>query len=359
MNDVDRGARPAVPPGDPPDRGIDEVAALLQLAGARPQPPGDRERAVRTVVERTWQGTVRRRRRWRVVLWTLASSSAAAAIALALLWRPPGAEGPAALASRASRATAVARVERLAGEVAIGPPEAPRTAAPEGAVAAGDRIATGADGRVALLLAGGGSLRVDASSRLALDAAGRIELGRGAVYFDSGLDPGAPPAPARVVVATPLGTVSELGTQFEVRLVAEGLRVRVREGEVALRRLGRTHTADAGVELTVTVAGVVHTAALPAFGAAWEWTQAIAPPFPLEGSSLSEFLAWVSRESGRRVAGAAMATGEAARTTVLHGSLAGLTPEESLAVVLPSCGLGFHLDEASIRIGRIEPVGSR
>ena len=154
------------------------------------------------------------------------------------------------------------------------------------------------------------------------------------------------------MVATPLGTVSELGTQFEVRLVAEGLRVRVREGEVALRRLGRTHTADAGVELTVTAAGVVHTAALPAFGAAWEWTQAIAPPFPLEGSSLSEFLAWVSRESGRRVAGSAMAAGEPARATVLHGSLAGLTPEESLAVVLPSCGLGFRLDDASIRIGR-------
>ena len=105
-----------------------------------------------------------------------------------------------------------------------------------------------------------------------------------------------------------------------------------------------------------TPEGEAHTAALPAYGAAWEWTQAIAPPFPLEGGSLGEFLAWVSRESGRRIAGPAVATGEAARATVLHGSLAGLTPEESLAAVLPSCGLGFRLDGATIRIA---PEGGR
>ena len=39
-----------------------------------------------------------------------------------------------------------------------------------------------------------------------------------------------------VVVDTPFGTVSHVGTQFELRLQPDSLNVRVREGEVVGRR---------------------------------------------------------------------------------------------------------------------------
>ena len=56
-----------------------------------------------------------------------------------------------------------------------------------------------------------------------------IELSAGAVYIDTGSES------ARFAVRTPLATARDLGTQFEVRLLDDTLRLRVRSGIVELK----------------------------------------------------------------------------------------------------------------------------
>jgi hypothetical protein len=41
---------------------------------------------------------------------------------------------------------------------------------------------------------------------------------------------------------------------------------------------------------------------------------------------------------------------------VLHGSIEGLTPEQSLGVVLPGCGLAHRIDGGALRIEPAAPM---
>jgi len=85
----------------------------------------------------------------------------------------------------------------------------------------------------------------------------------------------------------------------------------------------------------------------------WNWVLEIAPPLPLEDQTLGVFLAWVSRETGWQVRFAGMHAGEDRASTVLHGSLEGVRPDEAPAAVLPTCGLTSHL-EGNILV--VEPL---
>ena len=69
------------------DARADGVETLLRLAGARPRPPAERERAVRDTVAGAWRAGVRRRRRRRLLGF---AGAAAALAAVALVWWPAG-----------------------------------------------------------------------------------------------------------------------------------------------------------------------------------------------------------------------------------------------------------------------------
>ena len=70
----------------------------------------------------------------------------------------------------------------------------------------------------------------------------------------------------------------------------------------------------------------------------------MAPPFVLEGRTLSDFLDWAADEGGWRVELASRVRDTEIPKTVLHGSIEGLTPREALEVVLPTCGLLHRFD---------------
>jgi ferric-dicitrate binding protein FerR (iron transport regulator) len=206
---------------------------------------------------------------------------------------------------------------------------------------AGAEVSTGRDGRLALRVVDGPSLRLDVGSRLTLVAADRVLLSAGAVYVDS--EGGMP-----VTVQTPWGEVEERGTQFEVRLAGEAVRVRVREGAVSLAGDARRWQAEAGVELVLTADGRLSRGSVPFHGQAWRWVQEIAPTFRLEGRSLPEFLAWVGRETGWQVRWRDGGTLPDGIGGVLHGSVEGMPPEQALAAVLPTCGLAHRLDGGTV-----------
>ena len=214
------------------------------------------------------------------------------------------------------------------------------------ALFSGQRLETHGDTRAALELVSGSTLRLDRDTRIELLGERAVSLERGALYFDSNGD--ALPTGA-LEVHTPLGVITDIGTQFEVRQ-GEALRVRVREGRVHLDRADNLWEATAGTELRLSAGGEVTRHPTPVFGPSWDWILDVSPSFRLEGHTLDAFLAWVSRETGWQVEFADEATAASANDVILHGSIDGLRPDRALEAVLPTCGLERSIERGILLI---------
>lgn len=308
------------------------VESLLRLAGPREPVPSDRMQRLKANARTEWQRQVRKRQ-GRLIAWSLGGLAAAAAIALVVrgaMGGGPGTPGVAAFAVVES----LGREARLAADGDGG-----------GAVRleVGDQVAIGPHqlsveaGTATLRLPGGAVMSIDRGSALTLAARDVVTLDRGAVYIDSGGEAG-------LEVRTALGVVRDVGTQFEVRVTAARLRVRVRDGAVQIQRDRQRHQGRPGDELVLDATGRLTRHTVPVDGPAWSWTASGPPPFELEGRSLREFLDWVVGESGWQLRFADAAAEDKARTTTLHGSIQGLTPEQALAAVLPTSGVEHRLE---------------
>lgn len=335
---------------DPVARDQDPIAHLVRLGGARPPVPAERTARVEAQVREAWRAgvSVRRRRRW--VSWGVGTAAAAGLFAALGL-------GVRHVAQPPPPPVQVATVERVSGMVTTGAGQPLSVGA---RVSVGDLLRTDGGGRVALRLPDlgvdhpGSSLRLDVDTEVSFVAQNSLELERGAVYIDSGVPQKDAEGGEPVLVQTAWGEVTERGTQFEVRVGSGGVRVRVREGAVELASpasstaAGRAWQAEAGTELTLATNGRLSRATVPAHGEAWAWVQQIAPTFRLEGRTLADFLVWVERETGWRVAWADPTRATTAATTVLHGSGEELPPEQALAAVLPTCGLADRRDGETV-----------
>ncbi len=137
--------------------------------------------------------------------------------------------------------------------------------------------------------------------------------------------------------------VREIGTQFEVRLSDETVRVRLREGTVVVHRGEESHELHAGAELEVSVDGSVVRRPVSLHADAWDWATSIAPMPDLEGLTAREFLDWVARERAWTLAFTDEGVARSAEEIVLGGSAARLTLDEALDAVLPTCGLTYRV----------------
>lgn len=307
--------------GSPDDR----IEELLRATGRRPAVPADRTERVRATVRAHWREQLRRRARVRRRL-VLGTALAAAAVVVAAVLG-------AVFAPRQDESMLV--VAAAAGPVADELPVGSR-------IEAGRRLATGADGRLALRSASGRSIRLDSDTRLTVVSGRALSLERGAVYVDSGgPDEGGGEG---LEVRTSLGTVSERGTQFETRLRPSSLVVRVREGAVLLDGERRRHEVAAGQQLILGADGRVSQSAIARSGAGWAWVESVAPMMEIDGRPLSEFLDWVAREKSLRLVLVGPGLAGVAEQTRLSGSIAGMTLEQALDSVLPTCGLGYRIE---------------
>jgi ferric-dicitrate binding protein FerR (iron transport regulator) len=300
-----------------------DLERVLKSVGLREKPPADVERSVREHVRAEWRSVVaeRGRRGRRRTYLALAASIVAAAVAFWALGPQLG--GSAEPVATLALATGDVRVtsgwlDKWHG-VASGQP-----------LLEGQVLETGDTGRGALELPGGISARVDHGSRLVVATADRLVLERGTVYVDSGSAPASP-----LDVVTPTGTVSHVGTQYEVRLLESSVRVSVRDGMVEWRSSrGDVERSASGEQLTIRDDGRVERSSVPGYGAAWDWTLEAAPAIDIEGLRLAQFLDWAARETGRELVYASPQAEAEAAAIVVHGSIAGLTPAEALDAVL-------------------------
>ena len=315
---------------------------LLRLAGTRAEVPAERTARVRAAVLTECRTVARARAVRRRVMAAAGVLAAAAAVVMAVrVWFPPAVRPP--MGAR------LAVVETAQGtglhlRDTTGVLSASRMQAGS-AIREGDRIETDGASRVSVRLTGGASLRFDHATAVTLVSARRIELSAGAVYVDSG------PASPGLEVRTPLASVRDIGTQFEVRVSAGSLRVRVRSGLVEVHRGRDVSSARPGTELTVD-SGAVTSRAILAHGPDWEWAARLAPAFAIEGRSLQTFLERWCHEEGRALAYANPGLAREASGIILHGSTAGLQPVDALTVVLTTTGLTHRFEDGQLVVAR-------
>ena len=308
----------------------DGVARLLRLLPREGDPPPEVSQRALVAATAEWRALVarRHRRRRRFAVAALAAGLLAT-VGLALRFGP---SEPVAVPSPGP----VARVEAVFGGHALEPGQA---------LDAGTSLATQADQRLALRLGGDVVLRLDHGTRLELLTRDEMRLLAGAIYVDTG---GA--EEGRLSIHTPLGTARNLGTQFELRLSGERLRLRVREGRVRLQGPAGVHETNPGQELTVNANGDTERLPVAPYGAAWRWQLDASPAFYLEGRTLAEYLTWLERETGWTLRFAPESLATTVASIRLHGSLEGLTPDRTPEFVLPTCGLAHRLEDGVLTL---------
>ena len=309
----------------------DVLGDLIQAAGRRPVPSADQYRETYAVSRDAWQQKLRSNKRRQRVFSIAASSAAAAIVVSAVLQFTPVEPIP-------SIATAIV----VQGDASIFSPLTGAwdpLAGPGTEVSPGVRLRTASDGRTAFRLGEDVSVRVNTDSEIIFLSATELELVAGTVYLDSGSNY----ASGDLEVTTPQGLVLDIGTQFELRSIDDGLRVRVREGIVQLFQSGAGPDVEgeAGDEFRIDGSGAIQRDRFSSFDPGWGWAEALAGPPQVNGMRVLEFLNWITRETGRPIHFEEPGVQLAAGTAVLHGSAQDLTPMDALDIMLQTTDFNF------------------
>lgn len=314
----------------------DIVESLIRTAGKRAEPPEDAYLQVLAAATTAFREKTARRHERQWVLWAGAAAVLTLALALMFQWTPPSAER----AELARVVRVIGSAEQATGDVwqPLGETQAPLTG--------GTKLRTLAGGRAVLMLQGGTSLRLAAETEVMLDAPGRLYVRQGMIYVDSG--PGT--RTARLEIVTPAGTARDLGTQFELQVAGAALRLRVREGSVSIDRGGGPVTGIAGDQISIDVLGAVERASIAADAVEWRWAEDLAPTPDIDGQPAAALIAWVARETGRRLRYESPDVEQRAATVILHGNIRHLEPLAALDAMLATTDLEYVVDGDTMEI---------
>jgi len=313
---------------------------LFKQGEPRQRPPADVEKEIRDAVHAEWRA-VTGRRVWASRAWMAAAASIFIVISIAVLTNRP--------VDQTSGLPAVATLQRVIGNFEVGPERTVLTLSSltDGAgVAAGDIVAT-LNGQASFELPNGGSLRLPSNTRVAFISSLEIELLDGTIYFDSQQQA----SERTLTVHTGIGTLYDIGTQFLAQLDGESLLVSVREGAVSVNRENLQAEAQVGERVSVGLTGILARDSIPLFGDQWSWVEQLAPPFAIEGKSLSDFLAWFEGETGRLIVFDLPSTAEFANDTTLHGRV-DLEPMQMLQALLATTDFNFEIRAQEIFLSR-------
>ena len=331
------------------DRGEDEnLGLLLRETGTRKAPSAAMADEVRRIVHAEWCAVTlhRQRRRWYVGS-ALAASIAAAAIALLISVQPPR--------STLESMAAIVRTEGTP-EVSVDGGRVWQHLQPEMPLAPGTQLRTDATAHVVLRIGAHVSLRLDSDSLIALDSPDRISLDLGAVYVDAQPQPqtGMQSDLSRLVIETRYGSVSHLGTQYEVRTMSDAVAVTVREGRVSIDSKDHHYEGAVGERLLIGAPGLDARSTLSPQDPDWEWAIRLAPDFDIERQPLTHFLGWVARETGKPIQYASPEIRARAEQLILRGSVKGLPPQQALLAVLATTPFTTSITGSTILI-RLAP----
>jgi ferric-dicitrate binding protein FerR (iron transport regulator) len=314
-----------------------QLERILKKAGPRPLPPKEVTQEIRSAVHATWREEVAISRRTKKTRWLAVAASVAIVVAAGLFQFQE--ETPESIASVDGSINSVEIVANGGWEVLTGE-----------SLAGTSRVRTGDNAYLSLTLATGMNIRLDQNTEVSLNGTDTLDLKKGSVYVDSyGHRPGT-----GFVVNTEFGSANDIGTQFAVSAHEDGWNIQVREGAVLVHDDGINTQLELGDRLTISANDVMTATNVEPDDASWKWVENVSPQFDIEGQSLNDYLDWMSRETGRKVGFRTELARSAAKRTILHGSIEGLLPGESLSVVLSTTELGVVDDNSeSILIDKL------
>ncbi len=314
----------------------DEAERALRDSLRTPALSAEALRRIRKATEAEWRATIAQRpaRHW----WPAIAAAALVGIALGAVGVAigPGAQsGP--TVGQLARAQAPG-VERVRGWW------------PDQELVDGAQLHAGEDfavhGASLVSLPAGGNLRIAPDSRIEVLAANSLRLSSGEMYVD--IPRGA--VTDGFTVVTNAGAFRHVGTQFALAVVDGGTRLRVREGRVEWSAADGDSTVDAGTEVFIDRNHNVMRRDIDPAGAEWIWIEALAPAIDIEDQPLAAFLAWVARETGRKIVVADEQTREQIAAIRTHGDVGGLTPMQALTAVMSSTTLHLDVSADAIRV---------
>jgi len=299
----------------------DFLAALISHAGVRQHPSEEIESAVRTAAYQAWQQALHEERRRRIVWF-----SSAAAVIVAVIG------GYLGIHMNTRSTTVVATFVRHSGQE-------DGSSRPASKVYLNEEIDTGA-GVALLSLEGTANVRLASHTRLHWRKAGEIVLASGKIYVDSGKQP------TSLLIDTPLGSVTHIGTRYQVASAVNDLDVGVRDGVVKVITTRGDLQLKSREAMSIDAHGVVKRRDIESSGAQWEWADNLAPRFDFNNRTLAEFLEWVAHETGHTLKYNDRQTALTASQTFLHvqGLPESATPMTALSMVLPTTDCVVHFD---------------
>lgn len=326
----------------PPTQSQDTIGDLLRMAGGPSEIAAQRRDRVHDAVYAQWQAH-HRARRGRAIRG-LAALAAAVVLAgfLFVVARPDRTPFP--------NPGPTAQVERFAGQVtwSMEGEDKARPLQSGTEIPSGSAISSAATGRASLRLATGASLRLDHNTRLLLRSPTQLRVVSGTVYVDAARENQA------VRIQTDLADVRDIGTQFEVMVGEDAIRVRVREGGVLINNDALQTRAVAGEEVVLHASDKLEKRSIPRVGPLWQWVMAIAPVPRLNDLSVDGFLHWYSRESGRKIRYLDSDLDRELGGVVVLGPTDQFSIHDALETVMATSGLRYTQTEDELQIASLE-----
>ena len=267
----------------------EEVERLLQLAGRPDQPQLSKKRDVKAKLKEQWRASVKaqkaRRLRKRVLPIALAATIMLTLLA-AQQWllAPPVPTPLASVTHHSGDYLVESNYERGQGNLYLG-----------------DLLVTTRDAAVAITLNDGTTLQLDGSSHVTFTDERELWLHAGRIYVDS------PGDRTSIVIKTTWGTLTDIGTRFEVQIEDETLKLAMREGVVKVYLLGTDQPIQAKVDSFVGDVIVINqdldvtNSSIHTTSPGWDWTLRSTPAFPAGAHSLTSVLTWAARITGREL----------------------------------------------------------
>lgn len=161
-------------------------------------------------------------------------------------------------------------------------------------------------------------VRIDENSSLDIVDSFEIELHSGRVYIDS-------EGEGRISVLTDYGIVRDIGTQFEVSVIEDGVLATVRDGEIYIKTDSGSYLSAANevwgesTQLRKGESPVVSKVSRTSEH--WKWLASASAPIDMEGKTLDSLLIKISRELGLRLKYRNVVVENNAKVASLHGTL--------------------------------------
>jgi ferric-dicitrate binding protein FerR (iron transport regulator) len=323
--------------GDTPNGETEEERALRTGLHVNPLSPEAMSR-IRAAAEAEWRANLERTpRRW--LPYAAAAGFVVLAVLAGLLFMVPGGRphhGELAAHLVRFEAPGVVEVHLLR----------PGTSLTEGAVLRPGHTYR-VIGQALIDLEAGGNLRVASGSEFEILAKDDVRLESGEMYVD--IPPGTR-ANSAFTARTVAGEFRHAGTQFALAVIEGETRLRVREGTVHWLAADGESSVKAGTEVVFSHGTKAVERPLATSGGEWDWTAKTTPDFEIDNRPLGEFLAWVARESGRKLILADDQARQQVATIRMHGSVHGLTPMQALSAAMAATQLRYDLPEGQIRV---------